>query len=178
MSNGNSIVDTLSSHLSSDGAEKWVVNMVNQHLREHLQDIKDRADADGRTVSEERNRLQQMSPQARQEMFHTTAGQIIASLAYLRITPSRGARELKKMIRDPTTLAALELIFDREAVFPDRSEEEFPEIQQDTLRAYIHWAGVAVAPEMYDRETVEETLEQISDIPDEVLDTWDDYHRP
>jgi hypothetical protein len=167
------MLNKAANNMDEDTVQRMIYNAIDNKVQPHLADIKERFDETEHTREEIAEQLENKPAEQRQEIFHDTMGELIATLALLRLEPIQAGRQLKTMVRDPATLEALALIFDRDAVFPTRDEDEFPECQKHLLRSYLKWIGVAIAPEMYSRDEVKEVIEEFGEVPEEHLDKWD-----
>jgi hypothetical protein len=171
-------VDSLVDRMDEDTIYKQVYKFFDSHIVPHLEEIRSRHDTkvSDKSRDEIREDLESLPPQERGEVFHDTMGELLVNLSLARLKPIESGTEVKKMVRDPYTVEALLLMFDREAVYSTRSEDEFPRVQKDTMAGYMKWMGVALAPEMYSREEVEEFVGSFDDVPSGMIDKWDEAH--
>lgn len=150
-----------------------VLDVIQDKAEPHLLEIKGRAEQaeDAEEVREIFENLPSESDLtdgqkaqddvvSKDDVFHRTWAEFISSVAQLRLQPVEGYTHLKSMIRDPYTLEGMLLIMDQETI-----PEETKEAQKDLLASYIHYMGVAIAPEMYDREEVVEMIDMFGGDP-------------
>lgn len=171
-------VDSLVDRMDEDTIYQQIFKFFDSHIVPHLEDIKTRHDSkvSEKSAEEIRDELEDLPPEERAVIFHETMAELLVNLSLARLEPIESGKEVKKMVRDPYTVESLLLMFDREAVYATRSAEEFPGIQKDTMADYMRWMGVALAPEMYSREEVEDFVASFEGAPDDMIDKWDQAH--
>lgn len=153
--------------IDKESFEQGLDHVMDNHISPHLHDVRDRA-AESEDPEEIRRVLEEeLSEEERNELFHDTWGEVIASFIHLRVDPFEGFLNLKHLLRDPYTLEAMLLMFDVE-----KTPREIEEANKDMAATYVKCIGVALAPEMYDREDVEEVIELVGGNP-ELLDIHD-----
>jgi hypothetical protein len=179
MNFGGKLVEQMANKMESDDVRNAVLEIIEDKLYPHLEQIKSRHEREAKEESREevREHLEGLPPDERETIFHNTMAELVVTLCQFRLEPVQAGRHLKTMIRDRNTVEAIALIMDQEAVFSDRDDGEVETAQKDTLVTYLHWAGVALAPEMYSEEEVKEMIEQTGSDP-EILDKWEKYNDP
>ena len=157
--------------LSNEDVQEALLKVGEDRIRPQLDEIKERAEAadDPESVRAE---LEALSDERKTEIFHETFGEFIVACTELRIAPVEGMRHLKTMIRDPWTLEVMLLMLE-----VDEMPDEIEQANKDLIAQYVTWIGRAVAPEMYQREHVEDMVEEFGANP-ELLDKWDENNIP
>lgn len=161
------IVNTLADRMDEEAARDAILDIIQDRLYPHLKDIREDAD-EAEDAEEVRELYESLDDETKNELFHDTWANLIAQTARLRNSPVDASRELKTMIRDPFTLEAMLLIMDHETIPEDTQES-----QKDLLATYVHWLGIALAPEAYTREEVEDVVDQFGGIDETLLDQYD-----
>jgi len=157
--------------LDNDDVQEALLQIAEDKIRPRLDEIKARADGQ-KSSDEVRAELESLSDEKKTEVFHQTWAEIITACAQLRVQPVEGMKNLKAMIRDPWTVEAMLLMMEV-AEMPSEVEQQ----NKDLMAQYITWMGSAIAPEMYDRDDVEDMIEQFGADP-ELLDKWDESNVP
>lgn len=157
--------------LDNDDVQEALMRVAEEKTRPKLNEIRERA-SDSPSKEEVRERLDNLSEEDKNEVFHETWAELITAAVELRVDPLEGMRNLQTMIRDPFTLEVLLLLFEDEEIPSDITVAN-----KDLVSDYVSWMGRAVAPEMYEREEVEEMVEQFGADP-ELLDKWDEDNLP
>lgn len=157
--------------LDNDDVQEALMRVAEEKTRPKLNEIRERA-SDSPSKEEVRERLDNLSEEDKNEVFHETWAELITAAVELRVDPLEGMRNLQTMIRDPFTLEVLLLLFEDEEIPSDITVAN-----KDLVSDYVSWMGRAVAPEMYEREEVEEMVEEFGADP-ELLDKWDEDNVP
>lgn len=154
--------------IDKDSFEKGLDHVMENHISPHLHDVRDRASESEDPEEIRRILEEEMTEEERNELFHDTWGEVIASFIHLRIDPFEGFLNLKHLLRDPYTLEAMLLMFDVEG-----TPKDIVEANKDMAATYVKCIGVALAPEMYGRDDVEQVVELVGGDP-ELLDIHDE----
>lgn len=157
--------------LDNDDVQEALMRVTEEKARPKLNDVRERA-AESESQEQVRERLSRLSEEDKNEVFHQTWAELITAAVQLRVEPMEGMKNLKTMIRDPFTIEVLLLMFE-----DDEIPSDITEANKDLVSDYISWIGRGVAPEMYEREEVEEMVEQFGADP-ELLDKWDEDNVP
>lgn len=160
----------LASNIDSEDIQDGISKFVDKKVFPELEEIRERAieDDDAETA---RGMYESMPPEKREQIFHGVLGDIIATMFEIRVRPTTGLREAKKMLRDPYTMEAVLLIFDHPDV-DDGKREEMKGFAANHVRAL----GVAIAPEMYQREEVLEVADEFG-VDRELVEYYDDQYE-
>lgn len=152
--------------LDNDDVQAALLKILEDKADPKLKEIRTRASEspDRHTARQE---IESLPEDAKDELFHETWAELIAASVQLRVEPLEGMKNLKGMIRDPYTVETLLLLFE-----DDEIPDEIVEANKDLVSDYINWFGCAVAPEMYEREEVEEFVETFGADPD-LMDKWE-----
>lgn len=159
------IVDRIASNMDEEQVQEAVLQIIEEKAHPHLEDIKQRAE-NTEDADYVREYLESLEPEERNKVFHEAWGELIATFVQTRIEPMDGIENLKRMVRDPWTVESLLLIMEDEEIPADVEQE-----QKDALATYLHWMGIAIAPEMYELEDVEEMVAEFG-ADDELLDKY------
>ena len=153
--------------LDEDQFRGIAVKLIEEEIQPHLKDIRERA-RETEDPEEVRDVFEnQRGDEKRDEVFHSTWASLIGTAVQLRTDPLAGFKNLKPLLRDPYTLEAVLMMME-----DDEIPSEISEANKDMIATYVHWMGIAIAPEMYDRSEVEEMVEQFGADP-ALLDKYD-----
>lgn len=149
-------VERIWSQIDQQTKRDAVQTALDQFVIPHLEGVKQRArdDADAATV---RAQYADLDDADQQEVFNQAVSDVVAALFEIRERPAEGLLTLKGLLRDPYTVEGLLLIFDNEQhIDPDYSEQ-----MKDFAAMHLEMVGVALAPEMYDADTVREVYDRL-----------------
>ena len=157
--------------IDNDDVQEALMRVAEEKTRPKLNEIRERA-SDSPEPAEIRERLDTLTEEEKNETFHQTWAELITAAVQLRVEPVDGLRNFQTMIRDPWTVEVLLMMFE-----DDEIPSDITEANKDLISDYISWIGRALAPEMYEREEVEEMVEEFGADP-ELLDKWDEDNVP
>lgn len=158
------LINRIASQMDNDSVQEAIIEIIESKAIPHLEDVKTQA-RNAENPDEVREIFESMDAASRERIFHDTMAELISTFVQIRIQPVKGGKNLKGLIRDPYTTEALLMMFDEDAIFGNRPDTEVQSAQKDTLRTYLHWIGIALAPEMYDREDVEAMIHEFGADP-------------
>lgn len=157
--------------IDNEQVQEALLTIAEDKVRPEMSDIKKRAEKSP-PREEVREQLESLSESEKDRLFHETWAELITACVQLRVEPLEGMRNLKPMIRDPWTVETVLMLFE-----DDEIPDDITEANKDLVSDYINWMGCAIAPEMYERESVEDMIEQFGADP-ALLDKWDEENFP
>lgn len=116
------------------------------------------------SVAEMREGILQLPKDRQQELFDEALQTIIEIAMTIRQNPDRGFRLLKQTLRDPKTVASLQLVFVNE----DHIDPDYSRDMMESAGLLMQMIGVAIAPEAYTREERLSVLEHMDWDPEDV----------
>lgn len=157
--------------LSNEDVQEALLKVGEDKIRPQLDEIRERA-VDADDPDQIREQLGGLSDEEKNNVFHETWAEFITACVELRVQPLVGMRNLKTMIRDPWTVEIMLMLLE-----DDEIPDEITESNKDLISQYVTWIGRAIAPEMYERDEIEDMIEQFGADP-ELLDKWDENNLP
>lgn len=161
------MAETILESLDEDAIESALQTGIEKEVVPHFEQVRERAIEEDADSAEVRAHYESLSDEEQTKRFHEAAADIMGVLTEIRERPVSGGKKLKGRLRDPWTIEALLLLFNREEV-PNAVIDE----QKDFAATWLKWAGVNVIPEMYSQDQVEEVAERLypDRDPEAVLD--------
>lgn len=159
-------IEAVADQINTDEVLHIAGVVKRKYVDPHLVDIRQRSieeDPDPETVREV---MEDLSGEEKEEEFYETLWDFIATLAVARERPEDGVPELKRMLRDPYTLEALLLIFEK----PDSIDPDYSETLKDFFATHIHWLGVLLLPEMYSDDERRAAMRELDMDIDEMVE--------
>lgn len=149
-------VQSVLNQIPPETKRQAIETAITDYVVPHFDDVRERADDD---VSNQQVRQQYaaLGEQRQQEVFNRAVSDVIGTLFELRTSPESGLESLKGLLRDPYTIEGLLLIFEND----EHIDAEYGNQMKDFAAMHLKWAGVALAPEMYGPDVVEDVAEEI-----------------
>jgi len=143
--------------IDNDDVQEALLRVLEDKATPRIEEIRERA-RDAEDPDAVREQIESLSDDDKNRLFHDTWAD----------EPMEGMTNLKKMIRDPWTVEAMLLLFE-----DDEIPGEIVGANKDLMADYMNWIGIALAPEMYERNEVEEMVQTFGSDP-ALLDKWDE----
>lgn len=155
------------SSLDDEMIEQALETGIEQELVPHLEAVRENASEEYEDAEAVREHYENLSEEEQNERFHKAAADLLGVAVDLRENPVDGLSKLKGRLRDPWTTEALLLIFNHPDI-PDDVEDE----RKEFASLWMKYIGAHVIPEVYEREDVEDMVNQMypDETADEILD--------
>jgi hypothetical protein len=149
-------VQSVLNQIPEETKRQAIETAIEDYIVPHFDDVRERAAADV-TNEQVRQKYAALGEERQQEVFNRAVSDVLGTLFELRTQPESGLESLKGLLRDPYTIEGLLLIFDND----QHIDAEYSAQMKDFAAMHLKWAGVALAPEMYDPAVVEAVAEEI-----------------